>query len=224
MSEDIPSLCAEKLENRHVDIGLIPVAKIKKIPTPSIITSYCIAADGPVDSVVLVSQTPLEDITAVVMDTESRTSVMLAKILAKEFWNIQPKWMAQGTEHDFSRADTIESAVMIGDKALLYRHLYPYCYDLAEAWNKHTGLPFVFAAWVSNTAIQQEFTEYLDLAFAKGMNEKANIAEQLGHKYPGTDIRNYLEEKIKYVLGEREKSGLELFLQKCEGLNADQAR
>ena len=115
LSEDIPSLCAEKLEQRQVDIGLIPVAKIKDIPTSRIITSYCIAADGPVDSVVLVSHKPLEHITEITMDMESRTSVMLAKILAVEFWKIQPKWTSQGPQQDFARADTIESAVMIGD-------------------------------------------------------------------------------------------------------------
>ncbi len=224
LSEDIPSLCAEKLEKRQVDIGLIPVAKIKDIPTSSIITSYCIAADGPVDSVVLVSHKPLEHITEVTLDTESRTSVMLAKILALEFWKIQPKWTKQGPQHDFARADTIESAVMIGDKALLHRHLYPYCYDLAEAWKNFTGLPFVFAAWVCNTEIPQEFIDYMDIAFDTGMKQKKKIAQKFQEHYPGTDILNYLDEKIKYELGSREKSGLELFLQKCENLPADQAR
>ncbi len=224
LSEDIPSLCAEKLEQRQVDIGLIPVAKIKDIPTSRIITSYCIAADGPVDSVVLVSHKPLEHITEITMDMESRTSVMLAKILAVEFWKIQPKWTSQGPQQDFARADTIESAVMIGDKALLHRHLYPYCYDLAEAWKNFTGLPFVFAAWVCNTDIRQEFIDYMDIAFDAGMKQKEKIALQFQGHYPRTDVLNYLEEKIRYGLGNRERSGLELFLQKCETLPADQAR
>lgn len=215
ISQDIPSVCAEKLIKNEADIGLIPVAMIASLPESHIVTSCCIAADGAVDSVVLVSHQPLSEIHEVILDTESRTSVMLARILAREWWQIQPKWVAQKASDDFSDPLHTKAAVMIGDKALRYKSLYPYCYDLAEEWKKFTGLPFVFAAWVSNKEISAEDIRTLELAFKDGLNRRDELLLQLKEEYPGTDLRNYLYEKIRYHLGEKEWQGLRLFLSKC---------
>ena len=48
---DIPSVCAKKLVDRTVDIGLVPVAIIPKLKEHYILTDYCIGADGKVNSV-----------------------------------------------------------------------------------------------------------------------------------------------------------------------------
>ncbi|MFM9066073.1 MAG: MqnA/MqnD/SBP family protein, partial [Planctomycetota bacterium] len=75
ISVDIPSACAEKLASGAVDIGLIPVAAIPGIKNAEIFSDYCIACDGKVGSVLLVSEVPIEEIESVLLDYQSRTSV-----------------------------------------------------------------------------------------------------------------------------------------------------
>src|ERR1017187_346942 len=92
LSLDIPSVCAEKLRTNQVDIGLAPVAIIPELKNYFIIPDFCIGANGPVKTVMLFSEVPLKEIKNVLLDYQSRTSVMLVRILAKYFWKISPKW------------------------------------------------------------------------------------------------------------------------------------
>src|SRR5215217_7144760 len=90
---DIPSVCADKLEENKVDIGLVPVAILPELEEYHIISDYCIGADGEVGSVLLLSEVPLNEIKVIQLDYQSRTSVLLAQILAEKFWKIKPQWM-----------------------------------------------------------------------------------------------------------------------------------
>lgn len=220
VSTDIPSVCAQKLINDETDIGLIPVAMISKLNEAHIISDYCIAADGKVDSVLLVSCRPLDEITSIVMDPESRTSVMLARLLCQQHWKIQPKFISREPTHDFSKPESVDAAVIIGDKALEHRHRYPYVYDLAEAWKEYTGLPFVFAAWVSNKRISPERIAALNKIFESGIEEIPQLSEELAAEYPYADIRHYLQKNIRFVLSTQERKGLQLFLEKIKNEEA----
>jgi len=91
LSLDIPSVCAEKLLNGNVDIGLVPIAVIPELKESHIISDYCIGADGKVETVLLLSDVPLEKIETVLLDYQSRTSVLLVKMLAGKFWKISPQ-------------------------------------------------------------------------------------------------------------------------------------
>ena len=84
LSLDIPSVCAEKLLSDEVDLGLIPVATIPDLSNPQIISEYCIGADGPVQTVCLFSSVPLENITTVLLDFHSRTSVQCC--ISQRLW------------------------------------------------------------------------------------------------------------------------------------------
>ena len=86
LSLDVPSVCADKLISGKADIGLVPVAAIPLIKNARIVSDFCIGADGKVQSVLLISRKPLQEIQKVYLDLESRTSVGLAKVLAKEYW------------------------------------------------------------------------------------------------------------------------------------------
>lgn len=217
ISSDIPARCAEKLQNDEADIGLIPVAMIPQLGEAHILTDFCISADGKVDSVLLVSQTPLEGIREIFLDKESRTSVQLARILAREWWKIDPVWI----EESVSAINPVSTnaAVIIGDRALQMASEFTYVYDLAEEWKKMTGLPFVFAAWVSNKVIDAKIIDMLSETFESSLppsNEQINEWQAL---HPFTDVNQYLNHRIKYQLGEREKQGLKLFLKKTEIAN-----
>jgi len=92
LSKDIPSVCAQKLLENKVDLGLIPVVILPKLNHYEIISDYCIGASGPVKSVILASFKPLNEIKTIFLDYHSRSSVMLTRILANKFWKINVKW------------------------------------------------------------------------------------------------------------------------------------
>jgi chorismate dehydratase len=216
IEKDIPSTCANKLIANQTDIGLIPVAMISSLKEAHLITSYGIVADGKVDSVVLVSNTPLSQIKKIVLDQESRTSVLLAKILAKELWNIHPKWVNENSEISILQGEEFSAAVIIGDRALKYKTSFTYCYDLAECWKELTGLPFVFAAWVSNKLIDESIIQKLESSFQYGVTHREKIFPTLAKEYPEFNISQYLQHRILYKIEDKAREGLKIFLKKIQ--------
>ncbi len=112
---DIPSTCAQKLMDGIVDIGLVPVAIIPKLKEAHIISDYCIGAVGKVASVCLYSEVPLNEIKTILLDYQSRTSVTLVKVLAREHWKISPEWQNASENFENSVSGTT-AAVIIGDR------------------------------------------------------------------------------------------------------------
>src|SRR5688572_22700459 len=88
----IPSLCAQLFEERRVDISLCPVGALMDMPDYEIQGKYCIGADGKVDTVMLLSDVPVEEISRVRLDDHSRTSNILLQILAKKHWKKEWKY------------------------------------------------------------------------------------------------------------------------------------
>src|SRR2546428_3316192 len=86
LSLDIPADCAEKVIDGRADVGLIPVAALLKLPYYEIISDYCIGANGAVNSVFLFSTKPINEVKTIRLDTESRTSNNLAKLLIINYW------------------------------------------------------------------------------------------------------------------------------------------
>ena len=118
LSTDIPSVCADKLKNNEVDIGLIPVAELPNIPQGNIISDYCIGAVGEVKTVLLVSDVPLLQIKTILLDYQSRTSVALCRVLAREFWKINPTFTNTQKNYETNISKTT-AGVIIGDRTLI---------------------------------------------------------------------------------------------------------
>lgn len=211
LQKDIPSICAEKLLSGKADIGLVPVAILPLMKSYHIVSDYGIAADGNVDSVLLLSNVPLEKIETVQLDYQSRTSVNLVKILAKQLWNINPVWenAAEGFEAGIGKQNT--AAVVIGDRALLLKDKFNYVYDLAGEWKKMTGLSFVFACWVSANELDKGFKRQFNEALKLGLDNIPQVLAQLKGSV-AVFAPQYLQKNIKFELTEPEKQGLELFL------------
>lgn len=209
ISLDIPSVCAEKLITGKVDVGLIPVAAIPQVKNAQIISDYCIGADGEVRTVCLYSEVPLNEIKTILLDYQSRTSVMLVKILAKEYWKINPEFVNAKPGFEKKISGTT-AAVVIGDRAF---SLSPtYIYDLSEEWKNFTGLPFVFACWVANKNLPAQFIADFNNALKNGL---ANIDKTL-EEFPPTVVNNaeakkYLTENISYTFDAEKKKALKLF-------------
>lgn len=209
---DIPSVCAQKLIDGKVDLGLIPVAILPQLKEKHIISDYCIGAVGKVASVMLYSEVPLEKITQVLLDYQSRTSVSLVKVLAKNFWKINPQWIS-AKENFESEIKETTAAVIIGDRTFGLENKYKFSYDLAEEWQKFTSLPFVFACWVANRQLSDDFLTEFNKALKTGLNNRSELIMELqkSNKYP-TNIETYLNQNIDYDYDSAKKQGLELFL------------
>jgi len=209
---DIPSVCASKLISGKVDIGLVPVAILPELKEYHLLTDYCIGANGNVNSVVLVSQVPMTEIEKVVMDYQSRTSVMLARVLAEHFWKISPDWI-QGKDGYEETISKKTAGIIIGDRALILKDQFKYVYDLSGEWKKFTGLPFVFACWVSNKPISKEFTADLNKAAHSGISNIPEVLEMYGSGSIDPEVaERYLTENIDYHFDADKKIALQLFL------------
>jgi chorismate dehydratase len=209
---DIPSVCAQKLLEGKVDIGLIPVAVIPQLSEYHIISDYCIGAEGKVASVMLYSNVPLNEIENVVLDYQSRTSVTLVQVLAKHFWKISPSWIKAEVDYEKNVSGN-SAAVIIGDRTFGLEGTYKYAYDLAEEWHKFTGLPFVFACWVANKELPADFLNSFNNALKWGIVKMPQLITEIENsgKYR-TDVGFYLSQNISYNFNERKKKALELFL------------
>lgn len=206
---DYPSAVADRLLQGTIDIGLVPVAIIPQLPYAEIISDYCIGADGPVASVCLFSQVPMEQITTVLLDYQSRTSVALAQVLLKKYWkqDVLFKAAAPGFENDIVGTT---AAVVIGDRALQLQNHMPHIYDLAEAWKSFSGLPFVFAAWVASRPLPLSFIHAFNEANRQGLEQIETVVAL--HPYEAYDLQHYFTKNISYELTAEKKAGLQLFL------------
>ncbi len=208
---DIPSVCAQKLIENRVDIGLIPVAALPLLKDHFIISKYCLGSNGKVDTVKLYSCVPLEKTETVYLDYQSRTSVTLVQVLSKFYWKINPTFSmaAEGYE---KLIDKNSAAVVIGDRCFAMNGNFEYEYDLAAEWKKFTQMPFVFAAWVSNKKIDETFITEFENALAFGVNKIKETVEQNFPPEKQVLIKTYLTERISYDFNEEKEKAMTHFL------------
>lgn len=206
---DNPAVCATKLISGQVDLGLIPVAVIPELPQSHIISEYCIGADGAVETVCLISEVPLNEIEEVILDYQSRTSVQLVQLLAEKYWKITPRWLQ--AEGDFiQKIKGKTAAVVIGDRVFPLLTKYPVIKDLALEWKNYTGLPFVFACWVSNKPLSAEFVQAFQAALGFGLNHKKEAIYAMANGNTNTLVQ-YVQKAICYKLDDKKLEAMKLF-------------
>jgi chorismate dehydratase len=210
LSLDNPSDCAQKLIDNKVDIGLIPVAALLNLPFWQIVSDYCIGAVGAVNSVFIFSNCPIEEADIIQLDPESRSSNNLAKVLLKNYWKVAPQQIINAPDYANSR-EAKTAFVQIGDRTFGKKNKYKYVYDLAETWQKLTGLPFVFAAWIANKPIDPEFMKSFNTALKAGLDARENVLKELPI-YSDFDLRDYLFHKLDFSLTDDKREALEKFL------------
>jgi chorismate dehydratase len=206
---DYPSNIAHKLLTNKIDIGLVPVAVLPLMKEYYIVSDYCIGCDGEVASVCLFSDVPLHEIKTILLDYQSNTSVALIKILLKEHWKITPELIA--AEKDFEQSITGTTAgLVIGDRAFEQRLKSKYIYDLGLAWKEMTGLPFVFAVWVSNKKMSDNFIKEFNAATRHGL-KNLDVAAKL-NEMASFNMQEYYTKFISYQFDENKKAALKSFL------------
>lgn len=216
LSLDIPSDCAQKLIDDKVDIGLIPVAAALSLPEWHIVSDYCIGANGAVNSVFIFSNCDIHDVKFIQLDPQSRSSNNLAKVLMKNFWKVAPEQIVNASDYAQS-SDSYTAFVQIGDRTFGKKQQFKYVYDLSEEWQKMTGLPFMFAAWISNKPIPHEFTEQFNASLKYGLDHRTELLKELP-KRVDFDLDDYLMHKLDFTLTEDKKKALYLFLDYIKAL------
>jgi chorismate dehydratase len=224
---DLPSECARLLHADDIDLGLIPSIEYLRADSYRIVPGLAIASCGPVASVALFTTRPMTDVRSIVMDTSSRTSVALVRVLCARLFKIEPTIEARSPDLKamLARGD---AALIIGDKALVWEpdtvrreqdmvRRKPDSLvkiDLGEAWTSMTGLPFVWAFWAGRAGrVTDDEVAALEAARDAGVNQSDAIAREYFRDAPQhRDLgARYLRDNIKYHLGAAERAGLELF-------------
>ena len=196
---------------------MIPIAEIPEIPNIRLIGEHCISANGHVRTVVLMSASPLKEIRKIYLDPHSRTSVNLVRILASEWWKIEVQWLPL-TDFSEVKPEKGVAYTLIGDKVFGYEKVFPYKYDLSEAWNEWTGLSFVFAAWVARTEVDPMVVEQLEKALSYGIVHipeavRQDLQEHDRHIDYDTAV-SYLTENIDFELDFLKRESMEIFWDK----------
>jgi chorismate dehydratase len=214
LETDHPSQCAEKLISGAVDIGLIPVASLPLLKEYHIITDYCLGAYGKVRTVLLLSNCPFSDIKTIYLDYRSRSSVNMARILSKNFWKKEFRWVNTTELFDFINIERKEAVVLIGDQCFEFESRFRYRIDLAEEWNRFSGLPFAFACWTANKKLESSFLEDFNNSLGIGVRNITAVVEKFGNKglIRGNDLKVYLTENMNFDLNDDKRKAIKLFL------------
>lgn len=224
----VPAVCAENLAAGRADIGIIPSFAYQQIPGLAVLPNISIASERKVESVLLVSRGPARKAKRVALDTSSRTSAALVRILFTRQWKADPDYIE--AEPDLGRMlAAADAALLIGDPALRFLLKAPgsqltgvsnlHIYDLAEEWWRLTNLPFVFAFWgvrreaVTDESARQALLRDFQFSRDEGLKHVEEIAHQaaVGLQVPGGQVERYLHSSIDYRLDAPHLAGLEYF-------------
>ena len=224
LSLDVPSSVAARLSDSQLDVGLIPTIEYFRA-NPSgtnyrILPGISIASNGGVQSIQLFSRVPVHEIRRIALDTSSRSSVALLKVLLAEKYGVSPAFTTCAPTVNPSTAlqnrqyPPFEAVLLIGDSALRHLGTTEYSVDLGEVWYKLTGLPFVYACWVAREdASLDDLTQVLLQSKERGIAQIPEIAQVEARKLglPEPLCLDYLQNRIKYDLDESTIAGMELF-------------
>jgi chorismate dehydratase len=207
---DYPANLVRLLQSNQIDIGLIPVGALPSLGDYHIISDYCIGTEGEVASVAVFSELPMEEIDTVLLDYQSRTSVMLCKILFEKHWKKQVQFIDAKDESYIDNIRGNVAGLVIGDRALKIRDKFKFKFDLGLAWKEMTGLPFVFAVWVRKKEISGEFIPLFNEANGMGLSKINLIIDHNNESSYPMDM--YFRKNISYRLTEGMRESMSLYL------------
>lgn len=213
---DVPSVCAELLHRGETDLGLISSVEYLQSPDYRFVPGVGIGSRGKIASVALYTRVPVDRVRTIALDTSSRTSVALVKVLCQHHFQIAPEFVSHGPDLLAMTRD-YDAGLLIGDPAFDADHgaLGLTKIDLGEEWTRFTGLPFIYAAWTGRAgAIEDADVRALQEAQAEGVRCRRAIAAEYGRGDQARAARAevYLRDNVKYGLGPEEAAGLQLFL------------
>jgi cyclic dehypoxanthinyl futalosine synthase len=211
----LPTDVARQISEDEADVALMPVAAAATIGDLCLVRGIAIGSSGPVRSVVIVSDAPIDDVTEVALDLSSRSSVVLARLLLRHRRpGREPRYVGATPSEALAAVGGTRAALVIGDPALAVEGRHAHVFDLALEWKRWTGLPFVFAAWCGRPGgLTRELEAILAGAKAKGLARRDEYAEaharETGLSFES--LSAYLHTAVGYDLGDEERAGLQRF-------------
>jgi len=221
-----PARSAELLAQNKVEAALVPVIAYQMIENVRLIPDVCVGARKKVQSVCLVTKgKDLRNVKSVSLDISSKTSIVLTKIIFREFLGFEPIWIDAKPNLDEMLKNS-DCALLIGDPALQVPECgdrrskskgskidYPYRkFDLVELWQEFTGFGFVFAMWMTKD-------KSCTIDFAAARNEGVQHLGEIITNYENNlflthkDFKEYLTENISFSINDSMGKGLQLYFQ-----------
>lgn len=210
-----PHECAKLLKEKKLDVALIPSIEYGRGQDEyHILDTFCIGANNEVQSVCLFFKEDIETIETVALDSSSRTSVVLTKIILEEKYELEPNYIEMDPDLDKMLAHA-DAALMIGDNALAASQRKMNYFDLAEEWKDLTGFPFVFAILAGyNDSLSQEDIHILNQSVQYGLSHLAEISKDWQESHSEFNDKfylDYLENNISFDFDEEKKKSLNIF-------------
>jgi chorismate dehydratase len=212
-----PAMVARLLAQGNLDIGLIPSIEVQRIPNLRVMPDMCVAAQHEVRSVLLVSRVPVEQIRRVALDTNSRTSATLIRVLLRERWGLDPEYLHERPDPERMLAEA-DAALLIGDPALRVDRDRYLIIDLAAEWKTLTGLPFVFAVWAVRPEVEiPDLPFYFKSSLRYGLSSLDILVREAAGEMglDSAEVRSYLTENLSFFLRQEEIAGLEEFYRRA---------
>lgn len=225
----VPAKMIDMLIRGEVDIALASIVDAVRSPEPmTILPVGMIGCDGPTLTVRVFSAVPLDEIEEIHADTDSHTSVILSQLMIRARTGRRPRVIPFDARERVALTDPARAeewprtVLLIGDKVVtesLPAVRYPHQMDLGEEWHARTGLPFVYAAWMTPTSRVEE--PRIQTAAALLDRQRRHNATRLdwivsrraaAHRWPEDLAREYLGTRLRYELGVREREGAERFI------------
>jgi chorismate dehydratase len=247
LSFTVPSRCAEDLRCGRADVAIIPAIEYQRIPGLAILPDMAIASKNQVRSLLIVSRKPIEQVQTFALDSSSRSTQVLTRILCAEKWRIAPQFSEALPDLPEMLHDA-EAALIIGDPALRISlgskkeslHGAPdqtvcqaatlgvtstellYVYDVAGEWRALTGLPAVLAIWacrreLATPELTADFLASRDFGLAHLGEISYEAAQDL--ELPQRALESYLRDNIDFSLNAENRRGLELYFAHAAKLN-----
>jgi chorismate dehydratase len=219
---DLPSVCAELLAKGAIDLGMVPSITLCDRAGDRIVPGVCIGSDGPVASVALFTRKPVHDVRSIALDSSSRTSAVLTRILCARRFRIAPEFVPHPPDLRAMLAKA-DAALLIGDPALFVDSDAAGAekIDLGTVWSDMTGLPFVWAFWAGRPdALDAPVVARLQQAAEAGVAHSDAIAEAYCAGQPERIplARRYLRDNLRFRLDARAIDGLSAYYREAAAL------
>lgn len=208
---DRPAALADMLRAGKLDVALIPSIEYLRNPLYQMIPDTCIASRGQVMSVILICRRPTAHMAKVALDTSSRSSIALCRIILTKTCCAAPEFVNWSADTPLEEVDA-DAILVIGDRAMKLRSRHDHIIDLGEEWERLAGMPFVYAVWAGRN-ITPQAADMLRRAKQEGMRRLAEIASEESRRLdlPESVCLDYLTNRIRYDFGPAERDGLALF-------------
>ncbi|HEY3037633.1 MAG TPA: menaquinone biosynthesis protein [Pyrinomonadaceae bacterium] len=216
LTDAAPARCADLLARGQVEAALVPIIEYQRIPEVRVVPGVCVGSHSAVRSVVLVSKyDDLKNVRKVALDTSSRTSQALVKIIFREFLELEPQWESFSPDLEVMMASN-DAALLIGDPGMKIPAQGLHVFDLASLWRGFTGTGFIFAMWMLRAGAV-ELIKSVDFVGARdeGLRQIDSIISQSENYLPLSreEIREYLTTNITFQVDETLERGMRLYFE-----------